>query len=57
MSAKPRCRAPDKTAYPSKAAALKAIAHGAHGNQIYHCSCKQWHTTSQIRHKPKVVRK
>lgn len=54
---KPKCRAPDKAAYPSKTAALKAIAHGAHGNQVYPCRCGKWHTTSQVRSKPREVRK
>lgn len=55
--AKTKCRAPGKAAYPTKAAALKAIAHGAHGNQVYPCPCKRWHTTSQVRSKPREVRR
>lgn len=54
---KPKCRAPDKAAYPSRSAALKAIARGAHGNSIYYCPCKRWHTTSQVRSKPRGARR
>ncbi len=43
-----------KECYKSKVAAFRAIARGAHGNSVYICKkCKQWHTTNQVRQKPR----
>lgn len=52
-----KCPVPDKTAYPTQKAAVRAMAHGARGVQPYLCKCGSWHTTSQLRVKPKRVRR
>lgn len=49
-----QCPTPGKGSFRSKAAALYAIANGAHGNTAYLCRCGCWHTTSRVRRKPKV---
>lgn len=51
-----QCPRPDKEAYPNRWAAFRAIAHGAHGASAYRCKAGHWHTSSQVRLKPKGKR-
>jgi hypothetical protein len=48
-----QCPTPKKEPYPTRAAIFRAIANGARGSSAYRCKAGHWHTTSQVRVKPK----